>query len=56
LGTRQVRRTILPLWLFVHKTTVVIPPCPFQHPTMEKYRDRVADNYRKAIRAALDGA
>jgi len=37
-------------------TTIVIPPRPFLHPTMEKYRDQVADNYRKAIRAALDGA
>lgn len=36
-------------------TTIVIPPRPFLHPTMEKYRDQVADNYRKAIRAALDG-
>ena len=31
-------------------------PRPFLHPTMEKYRDQVADNYRKALRAALDGA
>ena len=34
-------------------TTIVLPPRPFLHPTMEKYRDKVADNYRKAIRAAL---
>jgi hypothetical protein len=31
-------------------------PRSFLHPTMEKYRDQVADNYRKVIRAALDGA
>jgi hypothetical protein len=31
-------------------------PRPFLHSTMEKYRDQVADNYRKVIRAALDGA
>jgi hypothetical protein len=37
-------------------TTIVLPPRPFLHPAMEKYRDQVADNYRKAIRAALDGA
>ena len=36
-------------------TTIVLPPRPFLHPTMEKYRDQVADNYRKAIRTALDG-
>ncbi len=35
-------------------TTIVLPPPPFLHPTMEKYRDQVADNYRKAIRAALN--
>ncbi len=34
-------------------TTIVIPPRPFLHPTMEKYHDQVADNYRKAIRTAL---
>jgi len=33
-----------------------IPPRPFLHPTVEKYRDQIADNYRKAIRAALGGA
>jgi len=37
-------------------TTIVLPPRPFLHPTMEKYRDQVADNYRRAIRAALNGA
>jgi phage gpG-like protein len=37
-------------------TTIILPPRPFLHPTMEKYRDQVADNYRKAIRAAFDGA
>jgi len=36
-----------------NRTTIVIPPRPFLHPTMEKYRNQVADNYRKAIRAAL---
>ena len=35
-------------------TTIVIPPRPLLHPTMEKYRDQVAENYRKAISAALD--
>jgi len=35
-------------------TTIVIPPRPFLHPTMEKYSDQVADNYRKTIRDALN--
>jgi phage gpG-like protein len=34
-------------------TTIVIPPRPFLHPTMEKYRKQVIDNYEKRIREAL---
>ena len=30
-------------------TTIVIPPRPFLHPTMEKYRNQVIGTYRKAI-------
>ena len=33
--------------------TIIIPARPFLHPVMEQYREEVADNYRKAIRAAL---
>lgn len=36
--------------------TIVIPPRPFLHPTMEKHRKQVMENYRKAIRGALDSA
>jgi len=32
---------------------IVIPARPFLHPTMEKYRDRVVENYRQAIRTAF---
>ena len=32
---------------------IVIPPRPFLHPTMEKYREQIIENYRQAIRAAL---
>jgi len=32
---------------------IVIPPRPFLHPVMEKYRDQVLENYRLAIRAIL---
>ncbi|MHB9037077.1 MAG: phage virion morphogenesis protein [Armatimonadota bacterium] len=28
---------------------IVIPPRPFLHPTMEKYRDEVIENYREAL-------
>jgi phage gpG-like protein len=28
---------------------IVIPPRPFLHPTMEKYRDEVIENYRQAL-------
>lgn len=28
---------------------IVIPPRPFLHPTMEKYRDEVIQNYRQAL-------
>ncbi len=37
-------------------TAIVLPPRPFLHPTMETYRNQVADNYPKAIRPTLDGA
>jgi hypothetical protein len=44
----------------IRKVSLLLPlrdtPRLFLHPTMKKYRDQVADNYRKAIRAALDGA
>ncbi|MDM7927029.1 MAG: hypothetical protein QUS35_13565, partial [bacterium] len=32
---------------------IVIPPRPFLHPTMEKYREQIIENYRQAIRTAL---
>ncbi len=28
---------------------IIIPPRPFMHPTMQKYREQVLDNYKKAI-------
>ncbi|MCE5314011.1 MAG: hypothetical protein ABFD49_07050 [Armatimonadota bacterium] len=30
-------------------TVVIIPPRPFLHPTMEKYRDEIIENYRLAL-------
>lgn len=33
--------------------TIVIPPRPFLHPVMAKYRDQVVEHYREAIRAAM---
>jgi len=33
--------------------TIVIPPRPFLHPTMEKYRDEVIENYRHALLSIL---
>ena len=32
---------------------IVIPPRPFLHPTMQKYRKRIIENYRAAIRTVL---
>ena len=32
---------------------IVIPPRPFLHPVMEKYRDEVMDNYRQAMLSVL---
>ena len=32
---------------------IVIPPRPFLHPVMEKYRDQVLENYRAAVRSVL---
>ena len=32
---------------------IVIPPRPFLHPVMEKYRDQVIENYRQAIRSVM---
>lgn len=32
---------------------IVIPPRPFLHPTMEKYREQIIENYRKAIRSSM---
>ena len=32
---------------------IVITPCPFLHPVMEKYREQILQNYRKAIVFAL---
>jgi hypothetical protein len=29
--------------------TIIIPPRPFLHPVMEKYRNQVINNYRRAI-------
>jgi len=34
-------------------TVIVIPPRPFLHPTMVKYRDKVMQNYRDALLAVL---
>lgn len=32
---------------------IVIPPRPFLHPTMEKHRRQIIENYHHAIRSAL---
>lgn len=32
---------------------IVIPPRPFLHPTMQKYRKQIIENYRAAIRSVL---
>ena len=32
---------------------IVIPPRPFLHPIMEKYRELVIENYRQAIRSVI---
>lgn len=32
---------------------IVIPPRPFLHPTMQKYRKLIIENYRAAIRSVL---
>jgi phage gpG-like protein len=32
--------------------TIIIPPRPFLHPVLEKYRDQVLENYLKAIKAS----
>lgn len=32
---------------------IVIPPRPFLHPTMEKYRNEVIQNYREALASVL---
>jgi hypothetical protein len=32
---------------------IVIPPRPFLHPTMEKYREQIIENYRQAIRSVI---
>ena len=32
---------------------IIIPPRPFLHPVMEKYRDQIVENYREAIRSVL---
>jgi len=32
---------------------IVIPPRPFLHPVMEKYKDEVMTNYQEAIRSVL---
>lgn len=32
---------------------IVIPPRPFLHPTMEKYRNEVIGNYREALASVL---
>ena len=34
---------------------IIIPPRPFLHPTMERYRQRSRDNYKTAIQEALRG-
>jgi phage gpG-like protein len=33
---------------------IVIPPRPFLHPTMEKYRDEVIENYRQALSSVFN--
>lgn len=33
--------------------TIIIPPRPFLHPVMEKYRPQVIENYREAIRSVM---
>ncbi len=33
---------------------IVIPPRPFLHPTMVKYRDKVIENYRQALLSVLE--
>lgn len=32
---------------------IVIPPRPFLHPTMEKYREHVIDNYKQALLSVM---
>jgi len=32
---------------------IVIPPRPFLHPTMQKYRDQIIQNYREALASVL---
>ena len=32
---------------------IVIPPRPFLHPTMEKYRDEAIENYREALLSVI---
>jgi len=32
---------------------IIIPPRPFIHPVMEKYREEVKENYRKAIKSVF---
>jgi len=32
---------------------IVIPPRPFLHPTMRKYRDEVIENYRQALSSVI---
>jgi hypothetical protein len=36
-------------------TTIIIPPRPFLHPVMEKYRDQIIRNYRQAIKIIRSG-
>jgi len=33
---------------------IVIPPRPFLHPTMEKYREEVMENYRQAVMSVFE--
>jgi phage gpG-like protein len=33
--------------------TIIIPARPFLHPVMEKYREQILQNYRKAIRSSM---
>lgn len=33
--------------------TIIIPPRPFLHPVMEKYRSQVIENYREGIRSVM---